>query len=72
MVTVTIYEARHGGGKQTIKLGAAFVRRHAVGVEWIGAFHSGLAVAPTNNRLLFDKSHLTAANETTRKNISSA
>ena len=72
MVTVAIYEAHHGSGKQTIKLGAAFMRRHTVGVQGIGAFHSGLAIAPTNNRLLFDKSHLTAANETTRKNVSSA
>jgi hypothetical protein len=72
MAAVAIYEAHHGRSKQAIKLRAAFMRRHAVGVEWIGAFHSGLAVAPTNNRLLFDKSHLTAANETTRKNVSSA
>ena len=38
MVTVAIYEAHHGSGKQTIKLGAAFMRRHAVGVQGIGAF----------------------------------
>lgn len=42
MVTVAIYEAHHGGGQQTIKLDAAFVRRHAVGVEWIGASGEGL------------------------------
>ena len=42
MVTVTIYEARHGGGQQTIKLGAAFMRRHAVGVQGIGASGEGL------------------------------
>jgi hypothetical protein len=38
MVTVAIYEAHHGSGKQAIKLRAAFMRRHAVGVEGIGAF----------------------------------
>ena len=42
MVTVAIYEAHHGSGKQTIKLGAAFVRRHAVGVQGIGASGEGL------------------------------
>jgi hypothetical protein len=39
MAAVAIYEARHGSGKQTIKLGATFMRRHAVGVQGIGAFH---------------------------------
>ena len=39
MITVTIYEAHHGSGKQAIKLRAAFMRRHAVGVQGIGAFH---------------------------------
>jgi hypothetical protein len=38
MTAVAIYEARHGSGKQTIKLRAAFMRRHAVGVQGIGAF----------------------------------
>ena len=42
MITVTIYEARHGGGQQTIKLGSAFMRRHAVGVQGIGASGEGL------------------------------
>ena len=42
MVTVAIYEAHHGSGKQTIKLGAAFMRRHAVRVQGIGAWGEGL------------------------------
>jgi hypothetical protein len=39
MVTVAIYEAHHGRSKQAIKLRAAFMRRHAIGVQGIGAFH---------------------------------
>ena len=42
MVTVAIYEAHHGSGKQAIKLRAAFMRRHAVGVQGIGASGEGL------------------------------
>ena len=42
MVTVAIYEAHHGRSKQAIKLRAAFMRRHAVGVEGIGASGEGL------------------------------
>ena len=41
MVTVAIYEAHHGSGKQAIKLRAAFVRRHAVGVQGIGTASVG-------------------------------
>ena len=44
MVTVAIYEARHGSGQQTIKLRAAFLRRHAVGVQGIGASGERLIV----------------------------
>ena len=44
MVTVAIYEAHHGSGKQTIKLGSAFMRRHVVGVQGIGASGEGLIV----------------------------
>lgn len=42
MAAVAIYEPHHGSGKQAIKLGAAFMRRHAVGVEGIGASGEGL------------------------------
>ena len=42
MAAVAIYEAHHGRSKQAIKLRAAFMRRHAVGVEGIGASGEGL------------------------------
>ena len=44
MAAVAIYEPHHGSGKQTIKLGAAFMRRHAIGVEGIGASGESLIV----------------------------
>ena len=42
MAAVAIYEAHHGGGQQTIKLGSAFMRRHAVGVQGIWVSGEGL------------------------------
>ena len=58
MVTVTIHEARHGGGQQTIKLGAAFVRRHAVWAQGIGYEHLGFCLSVARSeRGLKRKSH---------------
>jgi hypothetical protein len=55
-----------------MQFGAAFMRRHAVGMQRVGTFHSGLALAPTISRLLLGKSHLLAWNETVRKDVSYA
>ena len=44
MVAIAACQAHHRRGQQTIKLGAAFMRRHTVGMQGIGSAHSVLCL----------------------------
>lgn len=44
MAALALLEAHHCRGQQVIEFGAAFMRRHVVGVQGIGSAHSGLCL----------------------------